>query len=252
MRVCVILLFFLLAGCGDGSEEYDMSGRSIGAEETENLFTVFIEDNLGGNELTSVRNSTFDAEAYEVEAYNVLVSEDTVIKVKETGEETAFRESGLGINVGQWVEVKVEGDFTPEKQDDRDGYIMRDRSFLPVYEAEEVLVAELEFENLHHYVVNNLLSSFGEANLVLIVAEEGSEAWNDFRAQREHYHQELSAYGSGRKWIGVQEFPASSYESFNPPQEYDTYPVYLIYSGLGLVEMETEWEGVVEYFRENS
>jgi hypothetical protein len=247
------VVLFLLAGCGgkeaDNLEkEYDFSGKNLGSLSQENVITVFVEDSEGGEEVKMINVNELDRRTYEVEAYQLMLTERTRIISKEGEKEIIQEASGLEMNTAVSLQVKTEEEFTREISSRRDNYILYDRDFLPVYHAEEIRVEALEMDHFHHYVLNTLPPGYGSGYLILFVAERDSDEARKFM-KRDEMFDELNNYKESDRRIWVTFFPAEEMKLFEQSEEFTEYPYYLIYNDEQFLAKEQQWEQVLDYFR---
>ncbi|WP_147804523.1 hypothetical protein [Alkalicoccus halolimnae] len=247
------VVIFLLPGCG-GQEaetlekEYDISGKNLGSLSQENVITVFVEDSEGGEEIKMIDVNGLDRRTYEVEAYQLLLTERTRVISNEGEKEVNLGDSGLEMNTTASIQVKTEEEFTREISSRRDNYILYDRDFLPVYHAEEIRVEPLDMDHFHHFVLSTLPPGYGSGYLILFVADRGSEEAKKFM-KREEMSDEIKNYKESDRRIWVTFFPAEEMELFGQSEEFTEYPYYLIYNDEQFLAKEQQWEQVLEYFR---
>ncbi|MDG5786276.1 hypothetical protein QA612_02155 [Evansella sp. AB-P1] len=261
----LLILFFLsivfLGGCqAPDEEEFDFSGRSLGLNYELNMLTIFIEDNVYGDEFQYYTHDDFSIEEYEVEAYRAFITEETKFILEETGEElklpsreeiymgvTYFDEHLLSLfqGTGRQVDVKVEEDFSPKKLTNRSDYIVFDHHFIPIYTAKEIVLSSLNFEDfLSQFFLN---SRNGQNDyFVTIITEPGSDEEREFHAYYNRYAQDLQLpYHSPNIYHHM--IDSLYFESFHPPEEYRYYPIILVVHDSEVIHHSDNWDETVEF-----
>ncbi|MDG5786275.1 hypothetical protein QA612_02150 [Evansella sp. AB-P1] len=258
----VSLVYFFLIGCETTNEdEYDFNGRSLGISHMENLVTVFVEDNFMGTEIGPFDQQSFNRDTYEVEAYRVLLTEDTRIILDETEEEidmiiredealelTRYNDNivSLFTGNGREISIKVEEPFSNETSSNRNDYILYDHQLLPIYTAEEVRIYPLQFQDFLYR-----FRHFGNQYTLIGIFESGSSDEQQFNMYYNDYLKEINDSGSGIQPIHFFTFDSGYFETFNPPEEYIHYPLFLILSDSS-VEHFYEWEKAIKFLEDNN
>ncbi|WP_156897319.1 hypothetical protein [Alkalicoccus chagannorensis] len=222
----------------------EIDGVSLGTAGEGRPLVVFVEDDLHGETVDARQDSAGDWSDYEVEAYQVVIDEETRV-VTASGEELAFADSGLERYMEQEVLVRTSEPFEREVRSDRDGYIMRDQSLLPAVRAEELVVEELGMEHFHAFVTANLLPSGESPLLGLITAEAGSGLDRNYGVNRSHFHREIAAAASddtARASLLLED----SVAFFQVEEELDPLPQFLLYDADGFIEAYGNWEDLLE------
>ncbi|MDQ0256797.1 hypothetical protein J2S74_004219 [Evansella vedderi] len=261
----IILFFIIVLGCTPDDQDTVkniIEGKNIGASYSMNLLTIFVEDNVAGDNLIRVNPIRFDASEYEVEAYKIIVTKETKIILDETGEEISFTDSNLASKRVNSVEVKVEEDFTREVSHNRHNYITFDRGFLPIYRAKEIRILPNPVENFLYFMTTFIPYPHEDGYAVFLAGDPNSEevqffdfyqanqALNTFQTSSRR----ISLINSNQYMIHSNDLGRGAtlqylIDEFELPEEYSAQHLYFVFNHGGLVTHTTDWEEVLQYFQ---
>ncbi|MBU9710552.1 hypothetical protein [Evansella tamaricis] len=249
-----IISLLVQSGCSSNNEHI-IHGRSLGVFHSQPLFSVFVEDNIGGGSLQNISygNNDFDVRDYEVEAYNIEITENTKFILDETGEELAFDLNDLSLfysdarlrSTMEWlssapISVKIEGDFTQTVSKNRRDYITYSRELLPIYQASEVRLYPLSVDE---FIYSNL-SRYGHQSIVVVFDDytnTGEEMWED----HDRLWTEINEVTGWEQSINLYILELSYFQMFNVPESFTDYPVYYIFDENGIILDTDNWEDVL-------
>ncbi|MBM7097763.1 hypothetical protein JSY36_18665 [Bacillus sp. H-16] len=148
------LLFFLTAcgAVGETDGQADMEGTLMGSVGA-NTFLLFVEDNITGTVFEY--SDELVGDSYEAEIYKIVMDQDTKLIYEETGEELSAELSKMGFNTigilassAERIKINVRGDFEPEVTTGRDQNILLYPAFIPIHEADEIILPRQDLETI--------------------------------------------------------------------------------------------------------
>lgn len=256
-KISVILLMsiLLLTGCNDGEgKEYDVKGINLGGSHFPGGFTLFVEDNINGQEIdyTGFQYDNFNKDSYELEAYHLLINKDTKVIADRTGEEIAFEDeeyNDFSFHSYPWLWVTVLNDmsvntveeFEPQVLTDRE-YILWDWALLPAYTAEEIRIYPVTFDN---YLSKTVYRGENMIHILQVVDRITDE--NQFWNENEEMYKKLDRFSRENFYVNYSYLIHDDWEIFNEPLETDEFPIYYITDETGIIETATDKEKVFEF-----
>ncbi|TMW70524.1 hypothetical protein [Alteribacter natronophilus] len=196
----------LASGCSEDTSgsEPDFEGKLVPGHQAGNMVTVFVEDSVDGTDydLSHIRSGRHDVlEDYEVEAYRVLMDDDTVIAFADSDREIPLNGQDLLtysswlFTMGQDASISVREDFEPVVSTHLDSRSPYYWSLIPILTADVIEVEPLDLDTLigtvthipHHedetYV--NILS-FTEDSLYGNAAQEIQTRTYEYSDRNQH------------------------------------------------------------------
>ncbi|MDG5786274.1 hypothetical protein QA612_02145 [Evansella sp. AB-P1] len=257
MKKIMLLLFaftIFLVGCNDETEDedtYDFTGINLGNfyMEDSDFLTIFVEDTLGGNELKSDYYYDYDIQDYDVEAYRVLLTKDTVFLMEETGAELDLHdmadEMWFHIGVTQRIDVKTVEKFEQIISVDRDEYITFEQRLLPMYTAEKIRIPPFTYEDF----ISMVLPFNNEFLTILMIVEDYMDYdWDLY----DEYQQKLDQYSTRDSPLYLSSIANDEYTSYYlKPLNIEEYPTFLVIDESGELLRSTAWDDVSSYLEEN-
>ncbi|MBU9710200.1 hypothetical protein [Evansella tamaricis] len=258
MRVTALVLFTVLVlvinGCSPSSEEeggYDIEGRIMYFSPLDNsqMVSVFVKDNLFGTTLKSYISNTEVPTNYEVEAYKIIIDENTEIISSDTGEPIDLTSDFLYYSgLGQRISIKVDGDFE-SKSYSRKEYIGYFDILLPIYKAEKIEVSPLTRNDYVHFFSPDSPNRY---QLSIIFEHDTQENWELYYKLDEEISEltrrtdNFDSYVLIDFWHRVMDYDSYALDVF----ELQEYPTFLLLGHQGTIIQTTEWEKVIEKIQE--
>lgn len=255
MKIKYILLICLIVivGCSSPDEgESIISGKNLGTE-MHNFLTVFVHDNVAGDDLRigNVNLSNMvDADDYEVEAYNIRLTNETKIIDHYTEEEFYYESVDLNVDYeryqwlyygfGQRVEVKLEEEYSPVISSNRD-YILFNRRLLPIYTAKEITFYPLPLEE---FILNFAPVQENSYQILLVDEVRGPGFWTEFEA----YEQELYMNSNLRGKVELEFLSFHFFEELPIEGDPIDIPIFYLIDNDGIVLKTEDWQDVLDYF----
>ncbi|MFA9559214.1 hypothetical protein ACERII_18040 [Evansella sp. AB-rgal1] len=256
--VLLLCLLFLIVSCNSQErDDYDFEGITLGVHDLFNVLTVFVEDNLGGNEVILQGWDPSSFKDYEVEAYQVFLTKDTKIINEGSGEELQMVSrheffsghsetvaSTLLFHPYRKVAVKVEETFSSSVSSNRSNYIMYDRSFLPIYRAKEVRLFPLTFND---FVLTNTVHIQPDEISITAVYDPSTDNMNNYYFDYDKLWNSLISSQDPSAYVTFQTWEVPYFEQYHPPSEYQQYPIFFILNEDGLLYDTHDWDDAAEY-----
>lgn len=252
MKLFVIITLFtiLLTGCGDKEEDI-VTGLSIGGMMN-NSFTLFVQDNLGGDRLVGGPFNfpiieELDEGEYEVEAYKIQVKHDTLFINEDTGEENYWTDiqdevDWLFLGFGQKVRVHTVEEFEPIISSNRP-FIGWETALLPAFTAEKVYLQNPSLND-----ILTIYSPLHEGNYQIMLVN--SSTTDIYVQDLDNYHEELGAIAPDHLTIEIMPFNNSFLIEMFDDGEGDFEEVFFVLDTTGIA-LETEnWDDVLTFFAE--
>ncbi|RNA67166.1 hypothetical protein [Alteribacter keqinensis] len=203
-------LLILISGCGVMADEPDVEGSVVIHMDQPEMFVLFVEDSYSGADYEWPGHGHVESqEDYEVEAYLVHVTDETVIKVEENGEkvelfsddtDTLARMNTFRSAIPLQVKASFTEDFTPIEKTEQKSRFSYEWSLLPVYEAEELILTRPDKED----VIDSLDLGRGSRNMEWLIVMEFSDEpfewnWHDPAYDEIHHYSNSNAQAVFRR-----------------------------------------------------
>ncbi|MBU9719985.1 MULTISPECIES: hypothetical protein [Bacillaceae] len=262
----ILSLFFILVGCNQEDEPSVIEGFSLGAFSFLNTMTIFVEDSHVGNDMEKLysldRGTRMDTTDYTVEAYNLMLENDTKIIIEDTGQELEFSalfdeeisiHDSMPLRLLLWsdiipISVTVKEDFTKQVSTDRPGYITYSRELLPIYTAEEIKIPRLSQEHFHlHFTARHY-----EYNVIIVYSDEVMTEEEMWRLYDEYWMEidEVSnmTYNTTLDLIERDFLDLYNVHSLDANIE---YPYFFLFDQEGMLLETTDWDEVISIVEVN-
>lgn len=244
-----VFLITLISCSNNDPEDYQLEGRfsnfSFYFHETQLMLNVFVEDNLFGSSFKYTYSEQVP-EDYELEAYKVIITEETDVFKGDTEEKIdLFPRDVHTINhLSPGNKIKATLDEPLERVvTNRPYYATYNDALLPIYTATEIRVYE---QTKQDYIHMNSPYDPNEFVFMGIYEDNNNDYWDEFleaeqklyRASNRQYHFHL--------WLLAQEHNHITISLF----DVNEFPTYILLGQDGLVVQTTDLEEVLAIFDE--